>query len=330
MPDFPHHHATPLYSATPSSPHQSQSFAVDSFNIHRLIISGITVASKFFSDIFYTNSRYAKVGGLPLQELNALELQFLLLNGFDLTVSNSDLQVYADYLVNKQELPPVDRVVFPQLGILHHSISTSSSTTTAYALPHNAGMPPSGLASTVDVSGQGAQRAIDPLQIVAEATTRPKNSFRSASESSTSASEASTIVPSEDSISTQRAGDEEEPDEEMAHHQEDFAVVGAADDDIEVDVAHGEDIVNRHHGDSFAVPRSRATTPSGVTTASAMTKTKRNQHRRENSRTREWTHQQQQMQIPPTPPATTSTAPVVDVVPVDAQLHDQDTEMADA
>lgn len=39
-------------------------FAVDSFNIHRLIIAGITVASKFFSDVFYTNSRYAKVGTL--------------------------------------------------------------------------------------------------------------------------------------------------------------------------------------------------------------------------------------------------------------------------
>jgi PHO85 cyclin-6/7 len=37
-------------------------FVVDSFNIHRLIISGVTCASKFFSDVFYTNSRYAKVG----------------------------------------------------------------------------------------------------------------------------------------------------------------------------------------------------------------------------------------------------------------------------
>jgi hypothetical protein len=36
-------------------------FVVDSFNIHRLIISGVTCASKFFSDVFYTNSRYAKV-----------------------------------------------------------------------------------------------------------------------------------------------------------------------------------------------------------------------------------------------------------------------------
>ena len=39
----------------------SHFFVVDSFNIHRLVIAGVTCASKFFSDIFYTNSRYAKV-----------------------------------------------------------------------------------------------------------------------------------------------------------------------------------------------------------------------------------------------------------------------------
>lgn len=38
----------------------SHFFVVDSFNVHRLIISAVTCASKFFSDIFYTNSRYAK------------------------------------------------------------------------------------------------------------------------------------------------------------------------------------------------------------------------------------------------------------------------------
>ena len=36
-------------------------FVVDSFNIHRLVMAGVTCASKFFSDVFYTNSRYAKV-----------------------------------------------------------------------------------------------------------------------------------------------------------------------------------------------------------------------------------------------------------------------------
>jgi hypothetical protein len=39
----------------------SHFFVVDSYNIHRLVIAGVTCASKFFSDIFYTNSRYAKV-----------------------------------------------------------------------------------------------------------------------------------------------------------------------------------------------------------------------------------------------------------------------------
>lgn len=45
----------------PSAASQPTFFVVDSFNIHRLIISGVTCASKFFSDVFYTNSRYAKV-----------------------------------------------------------------------------------------------------------------------------------------------------------------------------------------------------------------------------------------------------------------------------
>lgn len=43
----------------------SHFFVVDSFNIHRLVIAGVTCASKFFSDVFYTNSRYAKVYFIP-------------------------------------------------------------------------------------------------------------------------------------------------------------------------------------------------------------------------------------------------------------------------
>jgi hypothetical protein len=66
----------PPSSATPSIPpplsqrtdqddvdatNLSHYFVVDSFNIHRLVIAGVTCASKFFSDVFFTNSRYAKV-----------------------------------------------------------------------------------------------------------------------------------------------------------------------------------------------------------------------------------------------------------------------------
>lgn len=92
-------------------------FVIDSFNIHRLIIAGVTVASKFFSDIFYKNSRYAKVGGLPLDELNHLELQFLILTEFELMISLDEMQRYADLLLrfwqkqemSQQQLPPIEQ-----------------------------------------------------------------------------------------------------------------------------------------------------------------------------------------------------------------------------
>jgi hypothetical protein len=52
----------PDYAMTSESDFNlSHFFVVDSFNIHRLVIAGVTCASKFFSDVFYTNSRYAKV-----------------------------------------------------------------------------------------------------------------------------------------------------------------------------------------------------------------------------------------------------------------------------
>lgn len=76
-----------------------QLFVMDSYNIHRLIIAGVTVASKFFSDVFYKNSRYAKVGGLPVEELNHLELQFLLLTDFKLMIPIEELQRYTDLLL---------------------------------------------------------------------------------------------------------------------------------------------------------------------------------------------------------------------------------------
>ncbi|KAL7274851.1 cyclin-like protein interacting with PHO85 [Rhizina undulata] len=90
----------PAASAIPADPYNiSHFFVVDSFNIHRLVIAGVTCASKFFSDVFYTNSRYAKVGGLPLAELNHLELQFLILNDFRLSVPAEELESYGTMLV---------------------------------------------------------------------------------------------------------------------------------------------------------------------------------------------------------------------------------------
>ncbi|CAI4395438.1 ATM_1a_G0027030.mRNA.1.CDS.1 [Saccharomyces cerevisiae] len=75
-----------------------QLFVMDSGNIHRLLITGVTICTKFLSDFFYSNSRYAKVGGISLQELNHLELQFLILCDFKLLVSVEEMQKYANLL----------------------------------------------------------------------------------------------------------------------------------------------------------------------------------------------------------------------------------------
>ena len=112
-----------------------KTFPIDMYNIHRLIIAGVTVASKFFSDVFYTNSRYAKVsfycstfrgmkavlirfsrqvGGLPPAELNQLELHFLLLNDFNLPISCEEMEYYTT-MVDLQSKIPEDVDLTPYL-----------------------------------------------------------------------------------------------------------------------------------------------------------------------------------------------------------------------
>ncbi|KAI9320659.1 cyclin-domain-containing protein, partial [Dichotomocladium elegans] len=73
-------------------------FVLNSYNIHRMLIASIVVAAKFSSDIFYSNARYAKVGGVSLSELNRLEIEFLFLCHFDLNVRLETLQEYGNHL----------------------------------------------------------------------------------------------------------------------------------------------------------------------------------------------------------------------------------------
>ncbi|KAJ3372891.1 hypothetical protein GGF31_001428 [Allomyces arbusculus] len=46
-------------------------------NVHRLLLVAMVVATKAHSDVFYTNKHAARVGGIPLAELNALEREML-------------------------------------------------------------------------------------------------------------------------------------------------------------------------------------------------------------------------------------------------------------
>ncbi|CAL4886362.1 unnamed protein product [Urochloa decumbens] len=61
--------------------------AVDSYSVHRLLITAVLAAVKFMDDICYNNAYFAKVGGISLVEMNYLEVDFLFGVGFDLNVS---------------------------------------------------------------------------------------------------------------------------------------------------------------------------------------------------------------------------------------------------
>ncbi|KAJ2719091.1 cyclin-like protein interacting with PHO85 [Coemansia sp. Benny D115] len=78
---------------------QRPALAVSPFNIHRLLITAIVVAHKFHSDVFFNNARYSKVGGIPLVEMNQLELELLFLVRFDLNIDADEIQRVGDWLM---------------------------------------------------------------------------------------------------------------------------------------------------------------------------------------------------------------------------------------
>lgn len=76
-------------------------------NVHRLILVSIVIAIKYNDDAYFDNLYYSKIGGLPLDEFNRLETEFLHLIRFGLYVSTelferyvSDLKVNCLQLIN--------------------------------------------------------------------------------------------------------------------------------------------------------------------------------------------------------------------------------------
>ncbi|XP_022895770.1 cyclin-U4-1-like [Olea europaea var. sylvestris] len=71
---------------------------INSFNVHRLLITSVMVAAKFMDDKYYNNAYYAKVGGISTTEMNFLEVDFLFGLGFNLNVKPNTFYAYCSYL----------------------------------------------------------------------------------------------------------------------------------------------------------------------------------------------------------------------------------------
>jgi len=75
-------------------------FSICNLNIHRLLVTSVMLAAKFFDDLYYSNAHYAKVGGLRTQELNALESQFLRLIDWRLGVQPQEYDQYRGHVLS--------------------------------------------------------------------------------------------------------------------------------------------------------------------------------------------------------------------------------------
>lgn len=73
-------------------------FAISDRNLHRLVLTSVTIAVKFHDDIYYSNDYYSKVGGIPTCELNAQELQLLKLLDWRVMVTEEEYERYSRVL----------------------------------------------------------------------------------------------------------------------------------------------------------------------------------------------------------------------------------------
>jgi len=74
-------------------------FMVNSLNIHRIIITSIMVAAKFFDDQYSNNAYFGKVGGVSCKEINLLEIEFIFMINFNFYVEPKMFETYTKRLI---------------------------------------------------------------------------------------------------------------------------------------------------------------------------------------------------------------------------------------
>jgi hypothetical protein len=99
-------------------------FMISSLTVHRFLIASATVASKGLSDSFWTNSTYARVGGVSLKELALLELELLWRVEWRIVPQPEILKDYYKSLVQRNEGFEIEK----------ESESSSDRSSTSYEL----------------------------------------------------------------------------------------------------------------------------------------------------------------------------------------------------
>lgn len=77
---------------------------VSPLTCHRLLLTSVVVAIKFYDDTYYSNAFYGKVGGLALKELNSLEKTYLQLIDYKLFVDPQEFQMYTGIILKAVQM----------------------------------------------------------------------------------------------------------------------------------------------------------------------------------------------------------------------------------
>jgi hypothetical protein len=67
-------------------------FSYDSMNVHRIVMVATFIAVKYLEDDHLSNKSLAKLAGIPIEELNELEVKFCVKSFFNFTISASELE----------------------------------------------------------------------------------------------------------------------------------------------------------------------------------------------------------------------------------------------
>eukprot|EP01134_Creolimax_fragrantissima_P002509 CFRG2509T1 len=102
------------------------SFCINSFNAHRMILTGLVLAAKFSQDRYFTNTHYARVGGLPGRELKALELEFLARITYTLWADSQLIEAYWQQLLQYAQRK-IDTAKLTSRPVVNASISQDVS-----------------------------------------------------------------------------------------------------------------------------------------------------------------------------------------------------------
>ena len=138
--------------------------------MHRVVITAVLLAAKFFDDAYYNNAYYAKIGGVLVSEMNGLEVDFLFRINFSLHVTPEVFEKYRAELwshststamaPSEPQYNNVSPVPTPQL---HHQASAPICT------------PPAPLMASGPVSAPPSihQTTTLPLRVASEITPSP-------------------------------------------------------------------------------------------------------------------------------------------------------------